>query len=117
MVGTGLGAKRGVLFKNATALETSAHIDTVVMDKTGTLTKGAPEVTDVVADGLNEDQLLALAAAVERESEHPLAQAIARHADEAGVAKVSATAFRNIPGHGAHWDRSRQAEEAEDAED
>jgi Cu2+-exporting ATPase len=98
MVGTGLGAKRGVLFKNATALETSAHLDTVV------------------ADGLN-DQLLALAAAVERESEHPLAQAIARHADEAGVAKVSATAFRNIPGHGAHWDRSRQAEEAEDAED
>jgi len=101
MVGTGLGAKRGVLFKNATALETSAHIDTVVMDKTGTLTKGEPEVTDVVADGLNEDQLLALAAAVERESEHPLAQAIARHADEAGAAKVSATAFRNIPGHGA----------------
>jgi len=101
MVGTGLGAKRGVLFKNATALETSAHIDTVVMDKTGTLTKGAPEVTDVVADGLNEDQLLALAAAVERESEHPLAQAIARHADQAGATKVSATAFRNIPGHGA----------------
>jgi Cu2+-exporting ATPase len=101
MVGTGLGAKRGVLFKNATALETSAHIDTVVMDKTGTLTKGEPEVTDVVADGLIEDQLLALAAAVERESEHPLAQAIARHADEAGAAKVSATAFRNIPGHGA----------------
>jgi Cu2+-exporting ATPase len=71
------------------------------MDKTGTLTKGEPEVTDVVADGLNEDQLLALAAAVERESEHPLAQAIARHADEAAAPKVSATAFRNIPGHGA----------------
>ena len=57
MVGTGLGAKRGVLFKNATALETSAHIDTVVMDKTGTLTKGEPEVTDVVAD-VSADQLL-----------------------------------------------------------
>jgi P-type Cu2+ transporter len=67
MVGTGLGAKRGVLFKNATALETSAHIDTVVMDKTGTLTKGEPEVTDVVADGLSEDQLMAFAAAVERD--------------------------------------------------
>ena len=52
MVGTGLGAKRGVLFKNATALETSARIDTVVMDKTGTLTKGEPEVTDVVVDGI-----------------------------------------------------------------
>ena len=66
MVGTGLGAKRGVLFKNATALETSAHIDTMVMDKTGTLTKGEPEVTDVIADGVGEDQVLPLAAAVER---------------------------------------------------
>ena len=62
MVGTGLGAKRGVLFKNATALETSAHIDTVVLDKTGTLTKGEPEVTDVVAEGLANDDLLALVA-------------------------------------------------------
>jgi heavy metal translocating P-type ATPase len=101
MVGTGMGAKRGVLFKNATALETSAHIDTVVMDKTGTLTKGEPEVTDVVADGLSEHELLALAAAVERESEHPLAQAVARRADEAGVLRLAATAFRNVPGHGA----------------
>jgi P-type Cu2+ transporter len=101
MVGTGLGAKRGVLFKNATALETSAHIDTVVMDKTGTLTKGQPEVTDVVTDGVGEDQLLALAAAVERESEHPLAQAVASRADEARVPKLAAAAFRNVPGHGA----------------
>jgi P-type Cu2+ transporter len=101
MVGTGLGAKRGVLFKNATALETSAHIDTVVMDKTGTLTKGEPEVTDVVADHFAEDELLALAAAVERESEHPLAQAVVRRADEARVPKLAATAFRNVPGHGA----------------
>src|SRR5215211_5097625 len=101
MVGTGLGAKRSVLFKNATALETSAHLDTVVTDKTGTLTKGEPEVTDVVADGLNEDQLLALAAAVERESEHPLAEAVARRADEAGVTKLVARSFRNVPGHGA----------------
>jgi P-type Cu2+ transporter len=101
MVGTGLGAKRGVLFKNATALETSAHIDTVVMDKTGTLTKGEPEVTDVIADGFSEDELLALAATVERESEHPLAQAVARHAEEAGVTNLVARSFRNIPGHGA----------------
>jgi Cu2+-exporting ATPase len=101
MVGTGLGAKRGVLFKNATALETSAHIDTVVMDKTGTLTKGEPEVTDVVADGLAEADLLALAAAVERESEHPLAQAVVRRADEARVPKLAAAAFRSVPGHGA----------------
>ena len=81
MVGTGLGAQRGVLFKNATALETSARIDTVVMDKTGTLTKGEPEVTDVVVDGITEAELLALVAAVERESEHPLAAAVVRYAD------------------------------------
>jgi Cu2+-exporting ATPase len=101
MVGTGLGAGRGVLFKNATALETSARIDTVVMDKTGTLTKGEPEVTDVVVDGMPEDDVLALAAAVERESEHPLAAAVARYADGAGSPQWEATAFRNVPGHGA----------------
>ena len=101
MVGTGLGAKRGVLFKNATALEASAHIDAVVMDKTGTLTMGKPAVTDVVTDGLTEAGMLALAAAVERESEHPLAQAVALHADAAGVPRLAATAFRNVPGHGA----------------
>jgi Cu2+-exporting ATPase len=101
MVGTGLGARRGVLFKNATALETSARIDTVVMDKTGTLTKGEPEVTDVVVEGMEPDDVLALAAAVERESEHPLAAAVARHADDIGVPALTATRFRNVPGHGA----------------
>ena len=101
MVGTGLGAKRGVLFKNATALETSARIDTVVMDKTGTLTKGEPEVTDLVADGIGEAELLGLVAAVEKESEHPLAAAIVRYASERGSAAASLTGFRNVPGHGA----------------
>ena len=101
MVGTGLGAKRGVLFKNATALETSARIDTVVMDKTGTLTKGEPEVTDVVLEGLPEDELWTLVTAVERESEHPLAGAIVRHATERGIPAVSVENFRNVPGHGA----------------
>ena len=105
MVGTGLGANRGVLFKNATALETSAQIDTVVMDKTGTLTKGEPEVTDVVADGLSEDQLLALAAAVERESEHPLAQAVTRRADEAGVTSWPPRRFAMFRGAGG-WPTS-----------
>ena len=104
MVGTGLGARRGVLFKNATALETAARIDTVVMDKTGTLTKGEPEVTDVLVDGMAEDELLALTAAVERESEHPLAQAVARHAAARGVPTRSAAGFRNVPGHGAGAD-------------
>ena len=77
MVGTDLGAQGGVLFKNATAIETSARIGTVVMDKTGTLTKGEPEVTEVIVDGIEEYELLVLVAAVERESEHPLAASVA----------------------------------------
>ncbi|TFV66610.1 UNVERIFIED_ORG: heavy metal translocating P-type ATPase [Bacillus sp. AZ43] len=101
MVGTGLGAQRGVLFKNATALEASAGIDTVVMDKTGTLTKGEPEVTDVIIEGMDETELLALVAAVERESEHPLAAAIARYAEDHGAPALAAADFRNVPGHGA----------------
>jgi Cu2+-exporting ATPase len=101
MVGSGLGAQRGVLFKNATALETSARIDTVVMDKTGTLTKGEPQVTDVLVDGLDTARLLALAAAVERESEHPLAEAVVRYAEDHGVRTLRATRFRSVAGHGA----------------
>jgi P-type Cu2+ transporter len=102
MIGTGLGAQRGILFKHAIALETAARIDTVVMDKTGTLTKGEPEVTDVVtADGVTEADLLRLVAAVERESEHPLAEAIVRRATQAGVDPVAADGFENVPGHGA----------------
>ncbi|ALV38569.1 ATPase P [Streptomyces sp. CdTB01] len=102
MVGTGLGAKRGVLFKNAIGLEASARIQTVVMDKTGTLTKGEPEVTDVItADGITEGELLRLVAAVERESEHPLAEAVVRHADAQAVDAVRAEGFENVPGHGA----------------
>jgi Cu2+-exporting ATPase len=101
MVGTGLGAKRGILFKNALALETSARIQVVVMDKTGTLTKGEPEVTNVVADGLHEREVLRLAAAVERESEHPLAEAVVKHADALGVPAAHAQEFSNMPGYGA----------------
>jgi len=101
MVGTGLGAHRGVLFKNAIALETAARIDTVVMDKTGTLTKGEPEVTDVVADGIDENELLALVAAVERESEHPLAQAIVNAADARKLPVLRPSGFDSVPGHGA----------------
>jgi Cu2+-exporting ATPase len=102
MVGTGLGAQRGILFKNAAALETSARIQVVVMDKTGTLTKGEPEVTDVITDDvITEAELLRLVAAVERESEHPLAQAIVRYAQQRGVDNARADGFRNVPGHGA----------------
>jgi Cu2+-exporting ATPase len=101
MVGTGLGAKRGILFKNAAAIEAAARVQIVVMDKTGTLTKGEPEVTEVVTDGISEQQLLALSAALERDSEHPLAEAIVRRADSSGAARLAATGFENVSGHGA----------------
>jgi Cu2+-exporting ATPase len=101
MVGTGLGARRGVLFKNAMALETAARIQVAVMDKTGTLTKGEPEVTDIITDGMSSAELLPLVAAVERESEHPLAQAIVRRSEERGGDRLVATGFESVPGHGA----------------
>jgi Cu2+-exporting ATPase len=101
MVGTGLGAKRGILFKNATAIEDAARVQIVVMDKTGTLTKGEPEVTELHAEGVSENEVLALAAAVERDSEHPLAKAIVRRAAQEGAAQLAATDFENVPGHGA----------------
>lgn len=101
MVGTGLGAARGVLFKNATAIETSKRIDVVVMDKTGTLTLGAPEVTDLLVEGLPETEALALIAAVERNSEHPLAAAVVQHADAAGARLLDAHDFANVAGQGA----------------
>ena len=101
MVGSGLGARRGVLFKNAAAIESSARVSTVVMDKTGTLTKGEPEVVDVVTRDLSAADLLALAASVERESEHPLAEAVVRYADEQAVGRRTVTGFENVPGQGA----------------
>jgi len=101
MVGTGLGAKRGILFKNAAAIEAAARVQVVVMDKTGTLTKGEPEVTELEADQLSEQEVLALAAAVERDSEHPLAEAIVRRAEQKGAANLAITDFENVPGHGA----------------
>ncbi|MBF6210121.1 copper-translocating P-type ATPase [Nocardia puris] len=102
MVGTGLGARRGVLFKNALALESAARVDTVVLDKTGTLTKGEPEVAETAfARDVSETDVLGLVAAVEVESEHPLAEAIVRYAKDRGVAVGSASGFENVPGHGA----------------
>jgi len=102
MVGSGLGAKRGVLFKNATGLERAARLDTVVFDKTGTLTRGEPEVVAVaVPDGTSEDELLALVAAAEGDSEHPLAEAIIKAARERGLDVPRPDAFEAVPGHGA----------------
>jgi Cu+-exporting ATPase len=100
MVGTGRGATAGVLVKNAEALEALDRVDTLVVDKTGTLTEGKPRVRTVVAQGLGEDELLRLAAGLERGSEHPLAAAIVARANEQGLALTEASEFRSIPGKG-----------------
>jgi Cu2+-exporting ATPase len=101
MVGSSLGAKRGILFKHALALERGATIDTVVFDKTGTLTRGEPEVVALaVADGIAEDELLAAVASAERESEHPLAGAIVKAATERKLALAPPQAFAAVPGQG-----------------
>ncbi len=99
-VGTGLGAMNGILFKNASALEDATRLSVIVFDKTGTLTMGQPEVVDVVAaPGTSADAVLALAAAVEQGSDHPLAQAILKRA--AGLAVEKSTGFAVIEGMGA----------------
>ncbi|MEU8762377.1 copper-translocating P-type ATPase [Streptomyces sp. NPDC048659] len=100
-VGIGQGARGGVLFKNATALENTAGISAVVFDKTGTLTAGKPAVTDVVSvPGASDDRVLATAAAVDRQSQHPLAEAIVDAAEARGLAPLPATGFDSVPGHG-----------------
>ncbi len=101
MVGTGLGAQRGVLFKTASALEAAAHLDVVIMDKTGTLTLGKPEVTDVLTDKMSRLDVLAFASALERQSEHPLGQAIVTAADTEHAPQFTVTGFENIRGKGA----------------
>ena len=101
MVGNGLGAKNGILFKTAVSLEETGKTEIVALDKTGTITKGEPRVTDVLpADGLTESALLALAAALEQRSEHPLARAVMLRAegDKLSVSEVSD--FRALPGNG-----------------
>ena len=103
MVGTGLGAKRGILFKSAVAIEQAASLDTVVLDKTGTLTRGEPEVVEIRTTGsVDEQTLLRLAAALERDSEHPLADAIVKTAAARGLADGDrAVGFEAVAGHGA----------------
>jgi Cu2+-exporting ATPase len=126
MVGTGLGAMNGILFKNAIALEQASKLQAVIFDKTGTLTKGEPQVVEIVTDagaatrdtkpagapspippvagganGLDEASILRLVGAVEQGSEHPLAQAIVAHTKAKGMEVPQATAFEAIPGHGA----------------
>jgi Cu+-exporting ATPase len=101
MVGTGRGAEHGILVKGGEALETAHRLTTVVLDKTGTLTKGQPAVKGVsVVGAFDEDELLRLAASAERGSEHPLGEAIVRHAERRGLALANASAFDARAGHG-----------------
>ncbi len=102
MVGTGQGAEQGILIRSAAALERFYKIDTLLLDKTGTLTEGRPEVTDIVpAVNYKEDEVLALAAGVEHDSEHPLAKAVVRAARERKLKIPPVTGFAAVPGHGA----------------
>ena len=102
MVGTGKGAELGILIRSAEALERAHGVDVVVLDKTGTLTRGRPTVTSVSADaGMEENDLLSLAASVERLSEHPLAEAIVAEAERRGLETADADDFTAIPGKGA----------------
>ena len=101
MVGTGKGAENGILIRDGAALEHAQRITSVILDKTGTITRGEPSVTLVrPVAGVSESELLRVAAAAERGSEHPLAEAIVRHAEAAGVVTVEATAFEAEPGRG-----------------
>jgi Cu+-exporting ATPase len=101
MVGTGKGAENGVLIRSAEALETAHKLNAIVLDKTGTITKGMPALTDIVAtDGFGEDSLLRLVASAERSSEHPLASAIVAGAEARGIGLADPTAFDSVTGKG-----------------
>jgi Cu+-exporting ATPase len=101
MVGTGKGAEHGVLIKGGEPLEAACKIKAIVFDKTGTLTKGQPEVTDIVSSGLtDEEEIMTIAASLEKLSEHPLAEAIVKYAEEETIPLNEVTNFRAIPGHG-----------------
>lgn len=101
MVATGKGAELGILIKGGEALETAHKIDTIVLDKTGTITEGKPAVTDIIAaSGISEETLLQIAASGEKGSEHPLGEAIVKCANERNIPLLDAEGFEAIPGHG-----------------
>ena len=101
MVGSGMGAKNGILYKTAQSLEETGRIQIVALDKTGTITAGVPKVTDIVpADGVTEDTLLRFANSIEQKSEHPLARAIVDYGSEHGIQADSADDFTALPGNG-----------------
>jgi Cu+-exporting ATPase len=101
MVGTGKGAENGILIKGGEALETVHKIDTIVFDKTGTITEGKPKLTDIIPmDGISEEEILKLAASAEKGSEHPLGEAIVKSAEDRGIDIKKVDSFEAIPGHG-----------------
>ena len=101
MVGNGMGAKNGILFKTAVSLEEAGKVQIVALDKTGTITSGQPEVTDILpAEGVTETELLTLACALEKKSEHPLAKAVLKKAEEENLATGEVTGFQALPGNG-----------------
>ena len=100
MVGTGVGAKNGVLFQSAEALENLHNVTSVIMDKTGTVTEGRPVVTDVQTNGIEKDELLSLALSLEKRSDHPLADAIVRYAHEQNAVERNVSDFEMIEGQG-----------------
>ncbi|MBS4956374.1 MAG: copper-translocating P-type ATPase [Clostridium sp.] len=100
MVGTGKGAEYGVLIKGGEALEVTHQIDTIVFDKTGTITEGKPVVTDIITTTISEEELLSIAASSEKGSEHPLGEAIVKGAEERSIEFKEISNFKAIPGHG-----------------
>lgn len=101
MVGNGMGAKNGILFKNAVSLEAAGRTQIVALDKTGTITSGQPMVTNLIpADGFSEESLLKMAFALEQKSEHPLAKAVIRYGEEKGISKEEVSDFHALPGNG-----------------
>ena len=100
MVSTGKGAENGVLIKSGVALEEAHKINTIIFDKTGTITEGKPKVTDIISNSLNNTELLKLAAAAEKGSEHPLGEAIVKEAEEKSITLPEIHEFKSIPGEG-----------------
>ena len=100
MVGTGKGAENGILIKSGEALEVTHSIQSVVLDKTGTITQGTPEVTDIQAFGMEKQELLKIAGALEKKSEHPLAEAVLKKAEEEGILLPEVQEFQAVPGKG-----------------
>lgn len=110
MVGGGMGAKNGILFKTAVSLEETGKVQIVALDKTGTITTGEPVVTDIVpAEDTDGDELLKMACSLEKRSEHPLARAVLKKAEEVGLAAEEVSEFETLPGNGltAIWNGSR----------